>query len=156
MSCVLRASGKTFASREYAARTSLPVLKVYARGEPRFRSKPDGKKNQRSGVNISVSDADFTNLKRQIRDAIAFLARHKRALSRLRRSEGLEDLTLDFGVADRDVAAQFDYFPADLLLAAGRLGIGIEVSRYHAFGGTDGAGLDDGRCVPPSVPKKLG
>ena len=44
---------------------------------------------------------------------------------------GVEQLTLDFGIADREVAAQFDYFPPELLLAAGQLGIGIEISRYH-------------------------
>jgi hypothetical protein len=84
-------------------------------------------------VNIQVSGADFANLKGQIRDSVSFLSRHRVALRRLKQIEGVEDLTLDFGVADRDVAAQFDYFPPDLIAAAGSLGIGIEVSRYHAF-----------------------
>jgi hypothetical protein len=81
-----------------------------------------------------VSRAAFTNFKRQVTDAIKFLARHRSALRRLRGATGVEDMTLDFGVADRDVAAQFDYFPPELLAAAGSIGIGIEVSRYHAFG----------------------
>ena len=34
---------------------------------------------------------------------------------------------------DHRAAARFDCFPPDLIGAAGSLGIGIEVSRYHAF-----------------------
>jgi hypothetical protein len=136
MSCFLRVSGKQFAARSYARRTTFPVVGVYVRGEPRLsRTEPNGKKHATSRVIIEVSRADFTNLKRQIRDAVKFLTRHRLALRRLKRISGVEDFTLDFGVADRDVAAQFDYFPPDLISAAGSLGIGIEVSRYHAFGG---------------------
>lgn len=136
MTCILRVSGKQFASRAYAQRTRLPVVSAYVRGEARLpRSKPNGKKNATSGVNIEVSAADFTNLKRQIRDAVSFLRRNRVALRRLARIDGVEELTLDFGVADRAVAAQFDYFPPELVAAAGSLRIGIEVSRYHAFNG---------------------
>jgi hypothetical protein len=131
MTCILRVSGRQFASRSYAERTTLPVVSVYIRGEPRLpRSKPNGKKSITSGVNIEVSGADFTNLKRQVRDAVSFLTRHRQALRRLGRIAGVEKLTLDFGVA-----AQFDYFPPELITAAGSLGIGIEISRYHAFNG---------------------
>lgn len=86
-------------------------MSAYVRGEARLpRSKPNGKKNATSGVNIEVSAADFTNLKRQIRDAVSFLNRNRFVLRRLARIHGVEELTLDFGVADRAVAAQFDYF----------------------------------------------
>jgi hypothetical protein len=135
MSCILRISGKDFDARAYARRTSLPVVKVYMRGEPRFWHKPTGKKNINSGVNVEVSRAEFENPKRQIRDAIAFLVKHRRAVQRLRNTVGVEEITLDFAIADREVAAQFDYFPPELIRSAGSLGIGIEVSRYHAFAG---------------------
>jgi hypothetical protein len=135
MSCVLRVSGKTFASRSYAARTTLPVIRAYARGEAREAGPVTGRKHSASGVDVEVSRADAANLTRQIRDAIAFLERHRRALSRLRRTSGVEEITLDFGIAARDAAAQFDYFPPELLLAAGRLGIGLEVSRYDTADG---------------------
>ena len=136
MTCILRVSGKQFASRSFARRTTLPVVSAYVRGEPRLpRTNPKGKKHTTSCVNIEVSAAGFTNLKRQIRDAVSFLGRNRLALRRLARIRGVEQLTLDFGVTDRAVAAQFDYFPPDLIAAAGSLGIGIEVSRYHALSG---------------------
>ncbi len=43
---------------------------------------------------------------------------------------GVTDMRLDFGYYRRDVAAQFDYLPPDLLARAGKLGIGIELSLY--------------------------
>ncbi len=112
----------------------MPVCSVYIRGEPRLpRAQAEGKKNATSGVNITVSQADFTNLKRQIRETLRFLEKYKSALARIRRTPGVEQITLDFGVAARDVAAQFDSFPPELLLAAGKLGIGLEISWYQAF-----------------------
>jgi hypothetical protein len=119
-----------------ARRTTLPVVTTYVRGEARSpKTRPNGKKHQTSGVNIHVSHGDFNNLKRQVRDAVCFVSRHRVALRRLKRIPGVEDVTLDFGVAHRDVAAQFDYFPPELAAAAGLPGIGIEVSRYHTAGG---------------------
>jgi hypothetical protein len=84
----------------------MPVSDVYVRGEPRLpQSQPDGKKNKASGVNITVSEADFTNLKQQIREALSFLGKYKPALAKIRRAAGVEQITLDFGVATRQVAA---------------------------------------------------
>ncbi len=136
MSCVLRVSGKYFDARAYAQRSRLPIVTVHVRGEPRLpRTKPNGDKYKSSSVTIDVSGAQFENVKRQIRDAIKFLAEHRSILRGLRRVVGVETITLDFGVSDRSVAAQFDYFPPELITAAGSLGIGLEISRYHAFSG---------------------
>jgi hypothetical protein len=136
MSCVLRVSGKNFDARAYAQRSRLPIATVHVRGEPRLpRTRPSGERHKTSGVVIDVSSADFESLKRQIKQAIRFLAAHRSALRGLRRVVGVETITLDFGVADRPVAAQFDYFPPELITAAGSLGIGLEISRYHAISG---------------------
>ncbi len=131
MGCVLRVSGRRFPAREFAKRTTLPVCSVQVLGEPRFpASQPRGRKWLRSGVNVTVSDAEFSDLKRQVRDAIRFLAKHARTLRRIADRPDVEDLTLDFAIQRRDVAAQFDHFPHALLLAAGKLRISLEVSSY--------------------------
>lgn len=136
MSCVLRVSGKHFDARAYAQRSLLPIASVHMRGEPRMPcTRPKGERHKSSGVTIDVSRAGFENLKRQIRDAIKFLAERRAVLRGLRRVVGVETMTLDFGVADRAAVAQFDYFPPELISAAGSLGIGLEISRYHAISG---------------------
>ena len=134
MSSVLRVSGQRFAAREFAQRSSLPICAVHVRGDLRAGGKPGGKRSQNSGVAIVVSDSEFTDLKGQIRDAVKFLTKHQRAISRLTKLSGVESSTLDFGIASRSVAAQFDCFSPELLLLLGKLGIGLEISRYDAMG----------------------
>jgi len=75
---------------------------------------------------------EFHRLDRQIKDARAFVKRHSE------KSGGSGDCAggaprSGFRYARRDVAGQFDRFPAELLLACGKLGIGLEVSWYQAF-----------------------
>ena len=129
MGCVLHVTGREFASREFARRTTLPVHSVHVKGEPRFpQTDPKGKRWLRSGIGVVVSDAAFTDLRGQIRDALRFLARHKSALQRLGKRADVDEMTLDFSVQRRDAAVELDRFPHELLLAAGRLRIDIEVS----------------------------
>ena len=100
------------------------MIHVYKRGEVRSKARPTRRKWSASGLNIAVSEAGFTNLDRQVREAIGFLKLHKSALRRLAKKPGVESLTLDFGIARRKAEAQFDYFPPELLRLAGQLNIG--------------------------------
>ena len=132
--CVLRASGPRFAVDRFAEKTSLPVCNVYRRGEPRLpRSKPRGPKHKSSGITVVVSDASWSKLPAQVRDAERFLSKHKREIKRLSRFPGVDGLVLDFPIhlrIGRKVVAQFDRFPASLVRAAGQLGVALELSIY--------------------------
>jgi len=81
-------------------------------------------------MNVSVSVREFSDLPRQIEDAVRFLSNNSDELKRLRNFPGVERLELDFPVEDRDVAVQSDLFPARLLLLMGDLRIGLTVSHY--------------------------
>ena len=129
MSCTLRAGGKDFDATAFAATTSLPVCSVYQRGQPTTLG-GGSQQHTTSGINIDVSEADFDDLTGQIRDALAFLHKHAEELGRLSNQVGIEGVSLDFGLSQRDVPAQFCYFPPDLLLATGQHQIGLEVSLY--------------------------
>lgn len=83
-----------------------------------------------SGFNLRVSEAEFSDLNQQQSDALAFLQKYERELKLLAAFPRVEDVVLDFGVEDRDVAAQADYFPPDLLCRMGLLNIGLVISRY--------------------------
>jgi len=132
--CVLRISGKAFDAEKYLALSGLTPDRVFRAGEPRFKSSPDGKRNQSSGFTVDVSRASWENVRAQVEDAVAFLKEHEEALTMLRSAPGLEDMRLDFPVdlrIDRvHVMAQFDYFPPELVSRAGALGLGIEISVY--------------------------
>ena len=83
-------------------------------------------KKRATGQGIFVGSG--IGLPAQISSTTKFLARHKKQLHGLRKCCDL--LTLDFGISKRDVAAQYDYFPPELLKRAGELGMGIELSQY--------------------------
>ena len=80
-----------------------------------------------------VSEADFTDFKTQINDAIRFLNEHGEALSCWKDFEVDFEPRLDFGIQTRmfDVGVQIDSFPTELVKLAGRVGIGIMLSQYQ-------------------------
>ncbi len=128
MSCVLRASGTDFDPEAFLAESELSVgaNPVYRRGEPR----PGDGEWQSSGFQVSVSEAELSDLPGQIRDAVRFLSRHEEELQRLGRFEGVESVCIDFALERTDVAVQSDVFDAELLWRAGALDIDLVVSHY--------------------------
>jgi hypothetical protein len=135
MPAVLRATGVHLDVDAFLAGSTLPVCASYRVGEPVLpRTKPDGHRRDTSGVHIDVSDADFDEFGRQVADAVAFLETHAARLQRLVGSPGVEDVTLDFGIARRDEAVQVDRLPAELLRHCGRLGLSVELSHYPPLG----------------------
>lgn len=123
--CILRISGENFKVSDFLADSSLRPYRVHHRGEISYRSH----RFPHSGLSLDVSTADG-DLKTEVADAIEFLSTHEAELLRLGCYPGVTDMRLDFGYYRRDVAAQFDYLPPDLLARAGKLGIGIELSLY--------------------------
>ncbi len=146
MPCVLRAYGKRFDVERFCSRTSLPVCAVSIKGEPRFTSKPRGRKRLRSGFSVDVSDADFGRLKKQIADAVRFLRRYRREILRLRRFPGVELMSLDFGIEQTEAYVFSENIPAQLAKLAGELGLDIE---FDALSGDKSSQRRDrqDRCV---------
>jgi hypothetical protein len=134
MSCVLRASGTNFEVDEFLKTSSLDALTVFHRGEGQRRgSVMTQRRTEQSGVNVSVSTREFSDLRGQIEDAVEFLSENEEELRRLRDFPGLERMDLDFPVEDRDVVFQSDGFPPRLLSLLGALRIGLVVSRHPAY-----------------------
>jgi hypothetical protein len=132
--CVLRAGGPNFEVDAFLVTSSLEAIRVRRKGEPRFASKPDGPRSERSSFNAGVSSKDWNDLPGQIDDAKAFLADYESELQRLRSFPGVDGVEIDFPmnlrIGTNEIAVQSDRFPADLLLAAGRLGIDIVMTIY--------------------------
>lgn len=140
MACLLRVAGQEFDVDAYLARGALAPSGVYRRGEARFPTLPRARKSLRSGFNIVVSKKEFSDFTGQVRDALSFLARHRRAVRALRRRKGVDGAELDFGVERRPEAAiQVQPFPEDLVRIAGELGLALTLSFYppSARGGAE-------------------
>jgi hypothetical protein len=129
MACVLRAIGESFDVDAFLSESAFPRAKPFHRGEP---GSGEAGANQlaMSGFNLPVSDAGLDDLDRQIEDATRFLREHEDELRRLSSFDGLEEVCLDFGIRRRNVVAQTDVFPADLLWQTGALDIDLVVTHY--------------------------
>ena len=128
--CVLHVSG---AALDPDAGVSFKPYRIYRAGEALRRSRPDGPRRDRSGFSVAVSDAPWSDLKTQVRDACAFLDHHAAEMRTLKAGGAVEDMRLDFPVHLRigeNVLAQFEFFPAELVEKAGALGLGLELSIY--------------------------
>lgn len=150
MAAVLRAYGTNFDVDAFLVGCTLPVCAVKRRGEPvRPASQPHGRRHEQSGIHVSASDADFHEFPRQIAEATAFLRINAAELRRLSEFPGIGSVTLDFGIARRNVVAQCDHFPAELVRLAGSLGLALELSQYPVEEPADGA-----QPAPPAPPPK--
>ena len=127
---MLRISGGELNVDALVASTCLTSEAIHRRGDPRHSTRPGGKRFKTSGASFVVSEADFDQFRIQNEDAIAFLSENKQELQTLMAFPGIEDGCLDFGIFFRDVPAQCDHFPAELVAIAGVLGLGIELSQY--------------------------
>src|SRR3712207_5741595 len=116
MSAVLRAAGVEFDVERFVARCTLPVCATYRRGDPVLpTARPRGRRYDRSGVHVLVSEAGFDKFPKQVADAIEFLREHGKHVRRLCKFPGVEGASRDSGIARRDVAVQSDRLPAELV-----------------------------------------
>ena len=123
MAAVLRASGLDFNVDAFVADCSWDIAKVFHRGEALLpNTQPGGHKREESGLNFVVSKAGFHEFAGQLKDAVAFLRDSAAEVRRLVTFPGVTGVVLDFSIAWRDVVAQSDQFPAELVRLAARRG----------------------------------
>ena len=87
-----------------------------------------------SGIQMTVSDAEFDDLAGQVNHAIEFLADEMEPLVTLMEKPDVREGVLHFGVAQQVRLAYSCRFPARLVELAGRAGLGIDVSLYAVSG----------------------
>jgi len=128
MSCVLRIFGTDLDPEALLAATGLVAYRVDRKGQTGVL------KNRgpfaKSAVHIDVSDADFSDLPGQVRDATEFLSGHEAPIRAAVGFPGVETVTLDFPVEHADVSVDCKYLNPDFLSLVGKLMVGIEISIY--------------------------
>ena len=137
MSCVLRATGLDFQPNEFCAESPLAPCHIHRQGEPKFRTRPNGPKIQKGGLNVVVSEASFDEFETQVQDAISFLQTNFKEVQRLCTFPGVESVGLDFGIAWRDVVAPSLFGsvrPVSMCAPSQRRKIPAKWSRYRRAG----------------------
>ena len=123
--CVLRVAGPDFPVDEFLRSSSLQPCKVFRTGEATVRGKAT-----ESGFNVVVGTGE--TLVDQVSSTILFLRNNAHELDRLRSFPGAEKPVLDFSLYRRDVLAQYDSFPLELVRLAAEFGLAIALSQYAA------------------------
>ena len=129
MGCVLHLSGRDLDLDGILAICPVEPCTIFRRGEP-LSSRPNSRVCQINGLNLEVSSADFDNFEQQQLDAIGFLSEHQATLKKMRECHGIDNASIDFGIAMRNVISQSDTFMPELISLIAPLNIALELSQY--------------------------
>ena len=130
MSCILRISGENLNIDALLDSVEIKPYKIWHSGEPRSKSRPDGKRSTTSGASFLASDADFSEFDLQVKEVTSFLRKHREDITVMAEHEESEYPLLDFGIELRDVAIHGDFLPLPLLEAAVAARVSILLSHY--------------------------
>ena len=130
MSCILRVGGANLSLGELL-QVELTPDSTWEKGAPKLSTRVTGPVSKTSGARYVVSDADFDEFEEQKSDAVAFLGEYQMEIREIVGLAGVDGADLDFGVYRKDVLAQSENFPPELVRLAGGLGLGLEISLYE-------------------------
>jgi hypothetical protein len=122
--CVFVASGLDFDVDRYLASSPFKAMTVFRKGDVPPKNNPEGKSRPDSGFVVLVSADQELGLVPQLKEALAFLNEHEAELKAVRKV-GMDNMLLDLGVQVSDKIQQAEYLPPELIMALGRLGMGL-------------------------------
>ena len=95
-------------------------------------------------IGFDVSKADFTEIKKQIEDAVLFFEANEKQLDAIFSKDTLQ-ARIDFGFyttfVDQKIVVQHDSFPHQLLAQLGRYKIDLDLSQFWYGGNQDLASI---------------
>ncbi len=131
MSCILRAGGKGVDVDALLSQISMAPDSIWRSGEQRYpKSATNQKTNEHSGVRFLASGAEFSEFRKQIEEATAFLRENQNDIRGLMAFPGVEGVVLDFGAEIHPPGCASFTFPPELSAIAGNLGLSLCLSVY--------------------------
>ena len=122
--CVFVASGLSFDVDRYLAGSPFKAMAVFRKGDVPPKNNPERKPRPDSGFVVLISGDQELGLSQQLKEALAFLDRHEAELRAVRKV-GVDNMLLDLSVQVADKMQQAEYLPPELIIALGRLGMGL-------------------------------
>ena len=129
--CILKVYSDTESFVAFAETTKIPVFSKYEKGD--IKNKTKNLKWNDYRISFDVSDKDWDKLSDQIKDAIYFLDKYFDELESLLSNPNIKFASLDFPIysrLDENIVNQNDELPKELIILAGKLSLGIEMSIY--------------------------
>lgn len=130
MSCVLSFIGQDLDVDALDGKSGLGNGRKTYKGQPRFKTQPEGEKMPYSVLSFVVSNAGFDDFNQQVEDVIEYLRTHYQQMTLLAATKGIEFANLSFGVNYQDKFVQSHSLTPELVKLAGELGLSIEVCVY--------------------------
>ena len=130
--CILKIYSDSMSFERFSERTSLPIFGFQVKGRP-VRARSD-RTYESHRLSIDVSDKDWSDFDGQVADAISFLTNHEQELLELLHSHAVTNAYLDFPLYSRlssEMFEQSERFPHELIVLAGRIGLGIRMAIYE-------------------------
>lgn len=127
--CFLKITSKEKSFKDLSKVTLLPIYSIYDKGEK--RNKTDVYNEFR--ISFDVSDKEWDDFPGQVQDAINYLQHNFMVIQKILIEYNVSDRFLDFPIYSRlndNIVNQNDYLPKELVILAGKLGLGIEMSIY--------------------------
>src|ERR1017187_3119929 len=122
--CVFVASGLSFDVDRHLAGSPFKAMAVFRKGDVPPKNNPERKPRPDSGFVVLISGDQELGLSQQLKEALAFLDRHEAELRAVRKV-GVDNMLLDLSVQVADRMQQAEYLPPELIIALGRLGMGL-------------------------------
>ena len=129
--CILKIYSETNSFTKFAEETQMPVVICKIKNEPHLLGSK--RINPHHSISLNVSDLEWNNIQGQIKDAVSFLTTWELELIKLIASHNTIDAYLDFPLYSRlgdNIINQNDLLPKELIVLAGRIGLGILMSIY--------------------------
>jgi hypothetical protein len=118
------ASGLSFDVDRYLAGSPFKAMAVFRKGDVPPKNNPERKPRPDSGFVVLISGDQELGLSQQLKEALAFLDRHEAELRAVRKV-GVDNMLLDLSIQVADKMQQAEYLPPELIIALGRLGMGL-------------------------------
>ena len=133
--CLLKVYSDTKSFKSFEKTTRVPVYSIYEKGDRQAKRKV----HKDFKISFDISEKDWDDFEGQVQDAIIFLTKYRKDLKTLFKTHKVTTAYLDFPIYSRlqgDIVNQNDSLPKELILIAGKLSLGIEMSIYSkdAFG----------------------
>ena len=130
MSSILRVIVKKDSLDNLLKGRSIEIDSIWNEGDLKFKTKPDKGTLDTTGFTVCLSDADFDEFDLQKREVTKFLKANLEELKCILLSSDVLKAKIDFGIYQRDVVVQSDYFDPDLIKLCASLSLGVELSQY--------------------------
>jgi hypothetical protein len=127
--CLLKVYSNTNSFKSFKETTRIPVYSIYEKGDKQAKRKV----HKDFKISFDVSEKEWDDFKGQVQDAIDFLIKYRKDLKMLFKTHKITTAYLDFPIYSRlqgDIVNQNDHLPNELILLAGKLSLGIEISIY--------------------------